>query len=68
MPFNKVTATNFNTHIVVTYNENKSYMKYIHKNNPPVSKSKTAENSSARYINTSFDEYCGECSADNLNE
>lgn len=67
MPFNQVTATNFNTRIIVTYNENESQMKYIHKKIQPVSKSKNDENSSPNYITKSFDEYCGECSADDLN-
>lgn len=67
MPFNQVTSTNFNTRIVVTFNENESYTKYIHKKNPPVSKSKNDENTSANYMTKSFDDYCGECSADDLN-
>ena len=66
MSFNQTTSTNFNTRIVVTFNENESHTKYIHKKIPPVSKSKNDENS-ASYINKSFDEYCAECSADDLN-
>ena len=66
MPFNKVTVSNIR--IVVTHDKNESRMKYIHKKNPPISKSKIDDNNSASYINTSFDEYCGECSADDLND
>lgn len=69
MPVNQVslTSTNFNIHIIVTYNKNKSRMKYTNKKNQPVSKSRIDENSSPNYMTDSFDEYCGECSADDLN-